>query len=456
MSPQITWRNGGPLMLPGNVVGGSAKCCCENPPPPDCLCPDFCSYKLKITSPISLATDFTCTQSLKALHLGAVVNQNPTPHPLTLPGFTKGSETCLARPELYVVGQGAPLIRGRIEYNGTFSKYVVIDNSYSYSILASYTVRYELRVTCSKPSSIQAAAYNVRLTRLISCEARPMGLWDPRVLRQSSVYVDLPLTRYCARNDNAWCRIPYSYRGLQFAFLNQQSIELPGNSISWTNEFQPLLIDTSYGAFGGLMRDAVDTMYDHCIAAPVTFSIAARSSCKAVPCEPLSIDGLVVRFGGFDFTIGTPNVQSASNDPYLDVFEYFGGAGTAASPHLFTFTRYDLASSNFVYEMQNLELWTAQDTSVTPPVDRWYLLQTTDCFVRDQNNAVLDWSFDKWTGHFECYDAECDSVDVASGQAVPLDEPSMERDPGHPIVISGNGCEPPPLKTFSIRQACGG
>lgn len=454
MSPQITWRNGGPLMLPGNVVGGSAKCCCDNPPPPDCLCPDFCSYKLKITSPISLATDFTCTASKKELYFGTG-NQDPTPHPITLPGFATSRDVAYAVTEVYSRGLSQPLVVGRMEYEGDVNDYIGT-GLLGYGINAYYRVRYQLRITCNKPSSTQAAAYSARLSRFIVCEARLGSGYSTRVQRLTSEYVDLPFTRYCARNDKRWCDIPYFYRGLQFAFLDQQSIALPNNNISWTQVYPPSLIDTSNGALGGILLSTVDDLYDHCTAAPVTFAIAARSSCKAVPCEPLPIDGLVVRFGGFDFTIGTPGLQSASNDPYLDTYEYVGGEGTAASPHLFTFTRYDLASSNFLYEMQNLELWTAQDTSVTPPVDRWYLLQTTDCFVRDQNNAVTDWSFDQWTGHFECYDAECDSVDVSSGQGVPLDEPFTERDPGHPIVISGSGCEPPPLKTFRIRQTCGG
>lgn len=54
MSPDIRWRNGGPLMI-GGQVGGSENCCCENPPPPSCNCIGICVHSIGVDAPAQVS-----------------------------------------------------------------------------------------------------------------------------------------------------------------------------------------------------------------------------------------------------------------------------------------------------------------------------------------------------------------------------------------------------------------
>lgn len=449
MSPDIRWRNGGPLMLPGGVVGGSEKCCCDNPPPPACVCPDFCSYFIEVVEPCasiknqpkpcgnyeSSDTSSSSTTDIPAPDgsFQLVTDANPVQF-LDPPScdnsvrFYGGTET------------SARYIEAVSSRVATFIETGVFDPRVFRAVVGS-----SLRIACYN------GIYNIRLGFYLSAmRARLLGYGAPFTELlfsiQKTYFTDeqdpSAVSTYCARLRSRACDLdPVDRPWLQYRFLNTP---IAVTASSETTSLGPYNFSSSLvNSYGGWAQSILDAV------APVKFSVTSRPSCYSNSCSCNPLDGRVILFGAFVFTLGTPSTSYAT-DAFVDTYEYAGGLGNALEPYVFVFTRYDL-NQQFLYELQNIELWCDADNSSSPVVNRWYVIHTTDCFARDENNALTGWSFDRWTGHFTCYDPDGNEDTAADGEGVPMGPPDMLRDPDHPVIIQGDGCEPPALKTFRFR-----
>lgn len=433
MSPQITWRNGGPLMLPGNVVGGSEKCCCDNPPPPYCRkCLDRCSYGVAVVSPESLSTNvfFGCGNWTGEMSVVVPFMFEE----LLPPGYINNpfaTDPNVSRS--FISDIGAQVYHKRKVYT---SGIACNDNILPQSILwldAGIVADILCDPFSETPFSLQIRSFaSVSILGAFGAgEFGCRGVWS------WSGEAVFPLASYKSREPRRTCD-DYQY----CIILLQTPIEITADGettslgpYSSTNTYthpDPAFMNGYVEGIGEALRAALTA----------TFRITSRPSCKPVACNcATSLTGLKVMFEGKEFVMGTEATVSESG-AYLETW-------THDAPGTFRYRKNDL-SNNETYVEKEVEVYCQTDNAVSPPVDRWYAAFINWC--KDEANYATTYNEDYFIGYFECEPAS-DCEPFSAETSIPLGSPiDVERVDGWP---QGSGCTVPGPATITLSQDCG-
>jgi hypothetical protein len=454
MSPTIRSVDGKPLMI-GGLVAGADECCCGNPPPL-CQCPqDWCQYAIEITSPasITLSAGNQCAGDYQQKVVGPPsMSPAVSPYGGLDPCEEPGGEPYCIDSSTVQVYNASPGMWGLTAIAFSRAARFKDGSPPVYPRAGVYAqVSLEARVRCdSADGSGDGFGFFLDIRREIAVEN---FLFDGSTycFYFEGKYKTVKLPSSCPAVGERFCGDNPSYASTRVS------------QISTPVEFTLSLDTTSFGDYESTVTSARNTgdcsdLFDAVIGEgfSATFRITSRPNCNPVGCDCTEdISGLKVFWYRADFILYTPQSWSYSgNDPFIELYEYYGGNGTAGTPYEFRYERYD-ATINYLYEKQEAYLWCAMDDTVDPPVNRWYVRQQATCYTRDPDTfALLASTLDSWIGHLDCYEAgQCDPIN--EGDIIPWGTPEMEREPGFPVDTLGVGCEPPTLKQFgNIRTTC--
>lgn len=469
MSPDITWRNGGPLMV-GGQIGGSERCCCESPPPPGCGCPDFCAYQIAIVSPTdrAVASGFDCfssyatTYSLNS-HIDSVLDSVegvscPPEMQIFAPcgGTGNAWSAALANPGVVQLFADATFGTSKHSFLPSGERSVV-----------SAVVRITVRVSCGNADGM---VYD-------PSKSAPYGI-DMAIIRD--IFINQTLYGGEASGSNSGAVYAYQYfsQAVKHIDIGQESCTAAGAQscgvfastrsrvlkISLPPDFSVSPSTTSLGAYDsvevvGQSGPVPSAVVDAVGALPdlATFRITSRPACNDIPadCE-VPIEGRVVYFprdgvAVYAYEFGTPKTDVYDFGAWE--FAHDGVAnGTAESPYVFNAKKFAENPAGFILEEHNLEVFCALDDTVTPPVSRWYVREFVYCTPEFGRQTT-----DQWISEIPSYpeparDVPCEGVNA--GDPVPVGSPSYQRVDGYPIVDFGDPCDPPPPIGLQITDGC--
>ena len=263
---------------------------------------------------------------------------------------------------------------------------------------------------------------------------------------------------FCQYNDKRSCGPPASISMPPdgFKYINTPlTLELSRSSVSVNGSAQSLDPEDSFSfanpgyepsataAFVSELADAFTT----------TFRITSRPTCKTVPADcdvPIGEGNTRVFWGGAtpEFVLGTPELASTTDPVTNDLLyhEHQGGSGTAVYPYKFFFQRTDNPPENLL-EQQYVDLYCDTDATVSPYVQRWYVVHETFKYCGG-------FTWDKWAGTIDTYGAPEDCGNISAGDPIPIGEPTMERSSGYPQLSAGGCGDPAPRIRFEIQAPC--
>lgn len=400
MSPNITWKGDGPLMV-GGLIGGSDKCCCENPPPPDCYCPDHCSYYVEILSPEIV--------SVKSPTLSCPIYYSNLSNEVSQPEwlfagieYLPGWSVCgypYAQPS--VRGVALAGVQAEVSFNAYFCNPNVSFDYVEVSGSAQITLAcYEYGGAFSGTPQIDVS-YIINARRYVTPPGYFYGIHHSHAFITSGATV-FPQT-YCQYNDKRSCGAPayvsmppngFKYIETPFdVLIERDSATLNGEETALRKN------QAALDAFGsaeqlGEFIEAISGVFS------ATFRITSRPSCATTDCScSASLAGTTMSFNGETFTIG--NEPNPTRGVTTQTWLFTDGA----TPSI-TYEVYDATFTQIQVRII-AELFCSSDEEdpniPTGGQPTWWLIAYSDCFTWE-NGVVTEATRDTWLGPYACYE----------------------------------------------------
>lgn len=354
MTLSLLVNNGRLTLAASGKLPKTTDCCCDTPPKL-CLCPDLCVYKLAMTSPTTISTQFTCDPVSGTFGLYSGVSL----HPLSFTGWTLEPPLCTHGTgtnffESFGNGDGeyteAIVLRtlgyfsGTILHQGTFFKcfddFVSFQGATYVGAFSRYSVQLEFKADCrynAKTRSNGFFVYHGRRDIAVSVTPVPalgQGLLSPiysKTLIQQ-ITDEIPLASSCKPyNKKKFCIEPPDNIKHELVYLNGDvSIEVPSFFTDFTTVFSET-IDQSFGWPNNLISTAASSLNNHCESASASFTISSRQTCANECC--CKADGTIIELQPGEECDGTGAAKPAETCDFYGVLMTItvdGVSGTAS------------------------------------------------------------------------------------------------------------------------------
>ena len=448
----ITWKDGGPLMTAGGLIGGSPACCCENPPPPVCVCPDMCSYFMAVLSPEEVAVKsppIICGSAL-VVEKRERVNGHPFPGDLGF-GFEPYEELDVVAMQDRIDSVAANLsgfgsLAGVVYKRGQWRREFEVDGV---GLVEEYAIL-EMAISAIVRCSAADSAYMADV--IVSAAFRVSGFSDAKGGRDSPIktyysskQITVPLPSFClySGRDHKTC--------LDQTIVPQDGLRLLESpvEISVSEATATILGDEhELVGFGGWSGDGeISPLVESAIADfSAEFRITSRRTCVSAPCSCSAAYGTEWTFSdgtrSKTFTHGIDDVEWGGSPYYFS----WDGVGYMVL-EIFDPEDYVTGLGGLVIERHTVQI----SCETIDDVSTWMASVFSQCIQYNNVPQITHETYDEWAGVFECVPG-CEDEHRAAGDPV-LDGDLVDVEYlGRSTAVGTTECTPPPRIAISVKQ----